>query len=62
MAAIATSSTSTTPASNARERFTAALVALLLGAFLFLGVGFAPLPAVHDAAHDTRHGFAFPCH
>ena len=61
MAAIAASST--TPASSsARERFTAALVALLLGAFLVLGVGFAPLPAVHDAAHDPRHGFAFPCH
>ena len=60
MAAIATSST--TSASSARERFTAALVALLLGAFLVLGVGFAPLPAVHDAAHDTRHSFAFPCH
>ena len=60
MTAIAASSTA--PASSARERFTAALVALLLGAFLVLGVGFAPLPAVHDAAHDTRHGFAFPCH
>jgi cobalt transporter subunit CbtB len=45
-----------------RERLTAALVALLLGTFLLFGAGFAPLPALHEAAHDARHGFAFPCH
>jgi cobalt transporter subunit CbtB len=37
-------------------------VAALLGALLVLGAGFAPIPAVHNAAHDTRHAFAFPCH
>ncbi|MGE5201825.1 MAG: CbtB domain-containing protein [Acidobacteriota bacterium] len=37
-------------------------VAALLGAFLVLGAGFAPISAVHNAAHDTRHAFAFPCH
>ncbi len=36
--------------------------ALLLGVFMFYGVGFAPIGAVHDAAHDGRHSFAFPCH
>lgn len=40
----------------------AALGALLLGCALLFLVGFAPLPAVHNAAHDTRHSSAFPCH
>lgn len=39
-----------------------ALVATVLGAFLVLGAGFAPISAVHNAAHDSRHAFAFPCH
>jgi cobalt transporter subunit CbtB len=39
-----------------------ALAAAVLGLFIILGVGFAPVEAVHNAAHDTRHGFAFPCH
>ena len=39
-----------------------ALLALLLGAFLVLGTGFAHSDAIHDAAHDSRHAFAFPCH
>jgi cobalt transporter subunit CbtB len=38
------------------------LSAALLGFFIILGVGFAPMAAVHNAAHDTRHSFAFPCH
>jgi cobalt transporter subunit CbtB len=59
MAAITTSSKQHL---SARERLTAALVAALLGTFLVLGAGFAPIPAAHDAAHDSRHAFAFPCH
>ena len=39
-----------------------ALIASLLGAFLIMGAGFAPISAVHNAAHDSRHAFAFPCH
>ena len=42
--------------------FAPALIAALLGTFLVLGAGFAPISAVHNAAHDTRHAFAFPCH
>jgi cobalt transporter subunit CbtB len=38
-----------------------AIVALLLGAMVILGVGFGPGIA-HNAAHDTRHTLAFPCH
>jgi cobalt transporter subunit CbtB len=40
----------------------AALLAALLGLFLLWGVGFAQLSAFHNAAHDTRHSNAFPCH
>jgi cobalt transporter subunit CbtB len=40
----------------------AALAAILLGAFLVLGAGFAPISIAHNAAHDARHSFAFPCH
>jgi cobalt transporter subunit CbtB len=41
---------------------TAALSAMLIGTALIFLVGFAPLSAVHNAAHDTRHSAAFPCH
>lgn len=44
------------------ERLIAAAVAALLGAFLIFGVGFAHPEAIHEAAHDSRHSFAFPCH
>ena len=43
-------------------RFLPALSAMLLGFVLVLVVGFAPIPEVHNAAHDTRHTSAFPCH
>lgn len=35
---------------------------LILGLGFVYFVGFAPLSAVHNAAHDTRHSAAFPCH
>jgi cobalt transporter subunit CbtB len=38
------------------------VLAVLLGAFLLFGTGFSVIPAVHNAAHDSRHAFAFPCH
>jgi cobalt transporter subunit CbtB len=38
------------------------VAAILLGV-LFIGVtGFAPIQAIHDAAHNTRHAISFPCH
>ena len=40
----------------------AVLVAVLLGGFILLGVGFANPKTLHNAAHDARHAFAFPCH
>ena len=39
-----------------------ALVAALLGLFILYGVGFANPATLHNAAHDARHSFAFPCH
>lgn len=40
----------------------AALAALLFGVILLFGAGFAQSEALHNAAHDGRHSFAFPCH
>lgn len=39
-----------------------ALFAIMFGAFFVYGAGFANSVNLHDAAHDTRHAFAFPCH
>lgn len=44
------------------SRLAAAAVAALLGSFLLIGVGFAHSDVIHNAAHDSRHSFAFPCH
>lgn len=36
--------------------------AMLFGAVILFAVGFLPTEAAHNAAHDTRHALAFPCH
>ena len=46
----------------AANRTLAALVAAALGLVIVFASGFAPSDAVHNAAHDTRHSFAFPGH
>ena len=38
------------------------VAAAILGMVVLMGVGFAPMDVAHNAAHDTRHSFAFPCH
>jgi len=38
------------------------VVALSIGVAMVLLVGFAPMEVIHNAAHDARHAFAFPCH
>jgi cobalt transporter subunit CbtB len=48
--------------SGALVRAWRSAVLALVGVVILLGVGFADLPQVHDAAHDTRHSFNFPCH
>lgn len=35
---------------------------LILGSVLIFLVGFAPMDLAHNAAHDSRHSHAFPCH
>ena len=52
----------TLEAGRSAAALAAPVVALLLGAFVLIGAGFAPLAAIHNAAHDSRHSFAFPCH
>ena len=49
-------------AADLQTRVTIALVAGLLGAFILLGAGFLQADVLHNAAHDARHAFAFPCH
>ncbi len=39
-----------------------AAMAILLGVFIIGIVGFSHIDVVHNAAHDTRHSNAFPCH
>jgi len=44
------------------QRTAAAASASILGACLVYFAGFSHIEAVHNAAHDTRHSAAFPCH
>jgi cobalt transporter subunit CbtB len=44
------------------EILRAALLVFTLGAGLVYLAGFAYSDSVHNAAHDTRHSLAFPCH
>jgi cobalt transporter subunit CbtB len=55
----------TTQAQPLSERASAvapAALAILAGLFLLFGAGFAQPQTLHNAAHDGRHAFAFPCH
>ena len=40
----------------------AAIFAALLGVFIVFGAGLAQPDILHNAAHDSRHSFSFPCH
>ena len=35
---------------------------VLIGTLIIAAVGFAGPEVMHNAAHDLRHGLAFPCH
>lgn len=39
-----------------------AAILALVGLVLVFVAGFAQPALVHNAAHDARHAFAFPCH
>ena len=36
--------------------------AFVFGVAVLFAIGFLPMEAAHNAAHDTRHTMAFPCH
>jgi cobalt transporter subunit CbtB len=42
--------------------FAQSFAALAFGMIILFAVGFAPMGAAHNAAHDVRHSMAFPCH
>lgn len=46
------------------NQFLAVAGAVFLGMSMLFVLGFmqGPGDALHNAAHDTRHSFAFPCH
>jgi len=54
--------TTTTTTTTLSQRLSAAIGASILGACLVYFAGFSHIEAVHNAAHDTRHSAAFPCH
>lgn len=39
-----------------------AVMAMMFGVFLVGTAGFSHMEVLHNAAHDTRHSNAFPCH
>jgi cobalt transporter subunit CbtB len=45
-----------------RDRIKPALWASALALVLLYPVAFAPMEALHNAAHDGRHSAGFPCH
>lgn len=48
--------------SSRSDTLAAAAIAVVLGLFVLWGAGFSQIAALHNAAHDTRHSMAFPCH
>lgn len=38
------------------------IAVVVFGVIVLFAVGFLPMGEVHNAAHDTRHALAFPCH
>lgn len=48
--------------SLSQSRRVIAAATLLFGVGLVFLTGFAHSETIHNAAHDTRHSMAFPCH
>jgi cobalt transporter subunit CbtB len=55
-------SAATDASRRAADRFVPILAAAAIGVVLLLGAGFTQTEVMHNAAHDVRHAFAFPCH
>ena len=47
---------------DTQTRLAVVTVATLLGVFFLLATGFLQADVLHNAAHDARHAFGFPCH
>ncbi|MGE7957787.1 CbtB domain-containing protein [Pseudomonas sp. NPDC089530] len=62
MSSISSTSHSASTTTTLSQRLVAAIGASILGACLVYFAGFSHIEAVHNAAHDTRHSAAFPCH
>ncbi|SDZ59867.1 CbtB domain-containing protein [Pseudomonas sp. NFIX28] len=62
MSIISSTSHSSTTTATLSQRLVVAIGASILGASLVYFAGFSHIEAVHNAAHDTRHSAAFPCH
>lgn len=45
-----------------RRKKTAAFLVITFGALLIWGTAYANPLMLHNAAHDSRHAFGFPCH
>ena len=58
---INTATTQSTPVVASESKVSSVAAILLGGLFIFL-IGFSQIEVVHNAAHDTRHSSAFPCH
>ena len=58
----ANAATTTGVETGLRQRLAVVLASAMLGSLLLVGAGFAQSSALHDAAHDARHAFTFPCH
>ncbi|MEY8200798.1 MAG: CbtB domain-containing protein [Colwellia sp.] len=54
--------TNETPATQSSLTALQHIAVLSFGAFILFMVGFSPIPEAHNAAHDTRHSLALPCH
>ena len=52
----------TLAAVDGATRTAAVVIAVMLGVFILMGSGFLQADVLHNAAHDARHAFAFPCH
>ncbi len=55
-------SQTTRSAASLAQAIVPAASAIVLGVFVLFGVAFAGPELIHNAAHDSRHAFAFPCH
>lgn len=52
----------TVATARADTKLAAIAAVFLSGAALLFVAGYAQATVLHDAAHDTRHAMAFPCH